>query len=135
MKEGKKFWIYFLAKISVLVLLGALIYFILPDRNGLDMPPAVFGAFIILLVGVLLALMFIFSAGFNSLNLSDPSKALGMPEGSIRAFIAISLIVVFVAIGIYVFHIIAVPLNVGTLKGLTLEEVSKLQIEKIPYRF
>ena len=116
---------YIVAAVVLLVGLGLLITFGLPGTAEANI-----GAIIILLVGITLTLMFILSAGFNRLNLSDANQALGLPEGSVRALIAIFLIVVFVGIGIYIFRSVAYP-TTTTIHGLTQEQVAELAIENI----
>ncbi len=56
-------------------------------------PELITGLIIILGLGVLLVLLFIMAAGFSSLDIADKSQAMGLPEGSIRAIIALFLIV------------------------------------------
>jgi PASTA domain len=48
-----------------------------------------------------LAIVATIVAAFAALRLTSPQKALGLPEGSIRAIIAITLILVFVIMSIY----------------------------------
>lgn len=117
---------YIGASIVILILLGLLIAFGLPNTAE-----AMIGAIIILFVGVILTLMFIIAAGFSSLKLSDTTQAMGMPEGTIRALIAIFLIVVFVGIGIFIFRIIAIPPDTVTLPGLTKEQIAELARDNI----
>jgi hypothetical protein len=52
-------------------------------------------------------LLFIMATGFALLGLADPQQALGLPEGSIRAMIALFLIMIFVTFGLYLFRAIA----------------------------
>jgi hypothetical protein len=56
---------------------------------------------------------------FQRLNLANPNQALALPEGSIRAAIALSLIVLFAIISIMLYRSMSEPYVV---KGLTLVE-------------
>src|SRR5205807_3929303 len=48
--------------------------------------------------------LFTVAAGFSAMKLTDPKQALGLPEGSIRAMIALVLIMIFIIFGIYLFR-------------------------------
>ncbi len=54
----------------------------------------------------LMTILFILAAGFKSMELTEEKQPLGLPEGSIRAMIALVLIMVFIIFGIYLFRII-----------------------------
>ena len=57
------------------------------------------------LIGViaLLASITFVAVAFSALGLSDKSQALSLPEGSVRAVIALSLIVIFAVVTIYLY--------------------------------
>jgi hypothetical protein len=73
-------------------------------------------------IATFMTLLFILAAGFSAMNLTDPKQALGLPEGSIRAMIALILILVFVIFGIYLFHMTGTGTTVylGTMAKETL---------------
>jgi flagellar biogenesis protein FliO len=54
----------------------------------------------------LMTILFILAAGFSSIQLADSKQPLGLPEGSIRAMIALVLIMVFIIFGIYLFRMV-----------------------------
>jgi flagellar biogenesis protein FliO len=54
----------------------------------------------------LMTILFILAAGFSSIGLADEKQPLGLPEGSIRAMIALVLIMVFIIFGIYLFRMV-----------------------------
>src|SRR5262245_1816786 len=54
------------------------------------------GFLVVIGVIALITLHFIVAAGFAHLQLADPKQALALPEGSIRAMIALILIMVFI---------------------------------------
>jgi hypothetical protein len=92
------------------LLMGAIIVLIVlavvQDNLDVKQPETVLG---ILMAQVIVALMllFIMATGFALLGLADPQQALGLPEGSIRAMIALFLIMIFVTFGLYLFRAIA----------------------------
>src|SRR5205823_12786030 len=49
----------------------------------------------------LLAVLMMTALAFSSVKLADPAQALGLPEGSVRAVIALSLIVIFVIVVVF----------------------------------
>ena len=62
-----------------------------------------FALALILGVVFLMTTLFVIAAGFAQLDLSDDQQALGLPSGSIRAMIALILILVFIMFGVYLF--------------------------------
>ena len=87
-------------------------------------------ASIILGVGLLLVLLLIMSSGFAMLNLSDPKEALGLPEGSIRALIALILILIFIMMGLFLYRTVADG-KIVSLPPMSLSQVSKLPKDNI----
>jgi hypothetical protein len=79
-------------------------------------------------IGVIAALSLI-SIALTYLGLQDKKEALGLPAGSIRAMIAIGLIVFFVISTIYYFQEIAHPTE--TLEGLTQAQVGNITANQI----
>ena len=57
-------------------------------------------------IAVLMTVLFILASGFRFLDLADPRQPLGLPEGSIRAMIALVLIMIFIIFGIYLFRMV-----------------------------
>jgi uncharacterized membrane protein (DUF485 family) len=51
----------------------------------------------------LISILALVAATFSALNLTDSSQALGLPEGTIRAVIALSLIMIFVISALFLF--------------------------------
>lgn len=83
------------------------------------------GVFVVLAVGVLLVLLHLMADGFSFLGLANPGKALGLPEGSVRAMIALFLIIIFIIVGIYLFRTVS-GLQGVELQDLKLEQVNEL---------
>ncbi|KAA3645317.1 MAG: hypothetical protein DWQ07_12680 [Chloroflexi bacterium] len=90
-----------------------------------DSPEIQISLTIILGVGLLMLFLFVLAIGFARMNLADSSQALGLPGGSIRAMIALSLIVIFVIVGIYLFRAVSVG-PTSTSSGLTIADLEKL---------
>lgn len=83
-----------LAIIFAFLVLAAIVLglFILIKQNITD-PAIIIGMVIILGVSALVTLLFILASGFDAIKLTDPKQALGLPVGSIRAMIALMLII------------------------------------------
>src|SRR5262249_50827786 len=87
----------------------------------------------ILAIGGVLALLIalaLVAGAFTLLNLANPREALGLPEGSVRSVIALSLIVLFAIVAIYVYTNTDKP-PIAQISGLT--EQSKTEfLSKLP---
>src|SRR5437016_791469 len=77
------------------------------------------------IVGImaLLASIAIVSVTFSLADLSDKNQALGLPEGSVRAVIALSLIVLFAIISVFL-HSSLVARGVQRTPGMTKQEAA-----------
>jgi hypothetical protein len=120
-----------LPMIIVLLILFMLVWLLNGAQSGTQNgnargdPEYQMGAILVLAIGVLIVLLYIMATGFKGLELADPKHALALPEGSIRALIALFLIMIFVIMNVYLFRSIAgVPS--GRLENLTLQEVAAL---------
>ena len=69
---------------------------------------------------------------FRKLGLASTNYALGLPEGSIRAFIALALILLFFMMGIYLYTGISKPDEVLT--DLTEQEANEIPDERVAFR-
>jgi hypothetical protein len=86
------------------VLVGALIYGFI-TLYGQDGPSKGLEGVVLLVAGFVTValLLYLGTLVLRALDMGAPGEALGMPEGSIRALIAMSLILIFAIIGIQVF--------------------------------
>lgn len=84
-----------------LIVLGVMIALIAGFLRLSGTPEVQTGVLIVLAVCVLVFLLFIVTSGFRALGLSDSTQALGLPAGSVRAFIALMLIMIFVIVSVY----------------------------------
>lgn len=88
---------------AFIVLAGIVLgLFVLIRGNQTDISIEI-GIVIILGVSALVTLLFILAVGFDALKLTDPKQALGLPVGSIRAMIAIMLIVIWIILSVFLF--------------------------------
>ena len=86
----------------------------------------------ILLVGVisLMAVLTLLVLVFSRLDLTSKDGALGMPDGTIQAVIALMLILIFAIVGVYL-HGVAGNGDVRTLSGLTRAQLDALPAGEI----
>lgn len=77
------------------------------------------------IVGLMAAISLI-SVALNTFGLNDKEEALGLPTGSVRAIIALSLIVFFIIASIYYFT------NISTYTTSTLQNITPQQFSNIP---
>lgn len=94
--------------LAFLLVVGAgwLVYGMMPEGSLPDQPEIQMGLIIVTAIAALMTLLFIMAVGFSFVNLTDPKQPLGLPEGSIRAMIALILIMVFIIFGIYLFRVV-----------------------------
>ena len=108
---------------------GALIYYFVPKGTTPD-PEIEMGLMVVTAIAALMTLLFVLAAGFSSMNLTDPKQPLGLPEGSIRAMIALVLIMVFIIFGIYLFRSVGGGYSTPIQKGLSADDLTKLDMSK-----
>src|SRR2546430_10965522 len=79
---------------------------------------------LVVIAGVigLLAVLMMAALAFSAVKLADPAQALGLPEGSVRAVIALSLIVIFVITVVFLFGNLGTQLN--QVQHMTFEQTS-----------
>jgi IPT/TIG domain len=92
----------------IIVVLGGIttVSIIFPDLN-FPYTEIIIGLVIIFGVSVLILLLFILATVFNNLGLRDKNEALGLPRGTVRAIIALLLILVWVFVSLFL--IINIP--------------------------
>ncbi len=108
---NNKWFVGLLILAAVVIVVGILgaVWFIqqLAGISRSQSPEITLGLVIILGVSVVSVLLFILTAGFAALNLTDRRRAFGLPEGSIRALIALFLIVIWVIVSVFLFRFVA----------------------------
>jgi hypothetical protein len=83
-------------------------------------------------LGGLVTLLVIAVSIFHILGLSDSNRAFGLPEGTIRAIIAIGLIIIFAMVSVFLYYQVKLP-PVSNVKGITQEQLNAIPIEKLKY--
>ena len=91
-----------------------------------DAPEIQMGMVTVLALSVVVVLIYLMAAGFTHYKLSSSEHALGLPDGSIRAMIALFLIVIFVMLSVYLFRQIAGETS-AVLRGLSTAQVLELR--------
>jgi hypothetical protein len=86
---------------------------------------AVFG------VILLLATITIVAVSFALLKMNDNTQALALPEGSVRAIIALSMLVIFLMLSVFLYSDQAANSRPQTLNGLTQKELDAIPPDEI----
>jgi len=115
-----------ISAVLIVILVGVLVWFWQSNQEDNPAAEVQMGVIIVMSVVILMTLLFAISSGFSAIDLSDRGQALGLPEGSIRAMIALVLIMIFVILSIYLFR----ETNRGTLEGPICSKVT-LQDESL----
>jgi hypothetical protein len=121
-------WLFYLMGAVFVFCLLVLPLFI-PASSDRLLPPQVL--LILFLIGGVIALVIVMSAltdVFSRFNLTSKDEALGLPTGSIRALIALLLIIIFAIFILYMFG--AMRGNSTTIRDLTLADVSAIMQTK-----
>lgn len=116
--------ILLIAAIVVLVLIGASIHFLDASQISavVGLPMLSIGAVIVLII-----LLCAMAVVFAQMDLQDKTQALALPEGSIRAVIALMLIVLFAILTIYLYGSLAAKqlIFLGTVDDIALANLAK----------
>ena len=111
------------------VAVGFLIYAFITLNEGKGPSKGLEGVVLLVAGFVTVALLLYLGALIlRALDMGAPNEALGMPEGSIRALIAMSLILIFAIIGIQVFNAGAVGTDLES-TGLTQAQIDQLRAD------
>lgn len=94
-----------IASIAVLCLVILSIFYIISPGiyYSQSMPAVLLTLIVVSGVAGLIAVLAIVSVVLSALGLSDPKEALGLPKGSVRALIALSLILIFSIVSLYLY--------------------------------
>jgi FtsH-binding integral membrane protein len=89
----------------------------------------------IVLVGLALTVVFmaILAIIYSVMGVDDPKQALGLPEGSVRALLAFSLVLIFVCLAAFLFS--EVNKNNQPVEGKTLTRVTESQLSDLKTNF
>ncbi len=124
-----RFLIIFAVLLLVLILTGGFFIF-RAFNNDTNQAELVMGIVVVTAIVALMTLLYIFAVGFNSMGLTDKRQALGLPDGSIRAMIALILIMVFIIFGIYLFRNVAYGFNTTTESSISYDSLKRINLEK-----
>lgn len=131
--------IVFGAGLTLVVLPCAALYLLFRESAGAAHPPTV-GLPILAIFGILVLFgtLALVATLFSRLGMSDRRQALGLPEGSIRAVIALSLIVLFAIIAIMLHEssgeVLRIPALTMVQKDGTLRENASRVTAVVPER-
>jgi hypothetical protein len=109
LSSRKNEWIPLLAAavVSIILLVAviwSIMYIIQPGISlGGNMPEVILTLIVIAGVAGLLASLSMVTVILAALGLSDQKEALGLPKGSVRALIALSLIIIFAIMSLYLY--------------------------------
>ena len=97
---------------------------------GLGVPEILLPILVISGVISLLAVLSIVVAIFAALNLTDRAHSLALPEGSVRAVIALSLILIFMITAVFLYEQLD-DVVIRSHKGISQEQLNALPMEQI----
>jgi hypothetical protein len=96
------------ALLMIAVVAGLAVVIALPSGiGGINSVELKMGMVVVLAIAALLAMLSIAAIIYANQGLADGKQALGLPEGSIRALIALFLLMIFIIMGVYLFRTIA----------------------------
>lgn len=72
---------------------------------------------------------------FSGVELTDKTQALGLPEGSVRSVIALSLVLLFAILAVYLYSSMSSRGRILEAKGLTQEASTQLKQNLLPGQF
>ena len=87
--------------LTVVVVFAAILFaaWMLRDEDPqMQLPLLVIGGLV-----ALLGMLAVMAVAFKTVDLADPKQALGLPDGTVRAVIALSLILIFAVVTVYLF--------------------------------
>jgi len=113
-KQKSNLWTNLWPIVLVGLVLGGLIVALLglPDIVKIKTAEVVLGILLVIGVVLLVVTLSFATAVFKSLGLSDPKSALGLPEGSMQAVIALSLILIFLITSVLLYQQVSEPYTI-----------------------
>ena len=122
-----------LAAALVVAVLYAFVWALSGANVSKDMSLPILMIVAVVLVLVVLAVV---AVGFSMLGLTDKTQALALPEGSVRAVIAVTLIVLFGILSIYLYSSMSTS-DLQRISGLTGEQkdlaISSAPVGSVPF--
>jgi IPT/TIG domain len=96
-------WYIFAAFLLLALSVSAVIFALFTASSRVEI---VLGLTVIAGVSTLVLVLFIMAAGFTAMKMNDPQQALGLPEGSIRAMIALMLIIIWIIMSVFLLNVV-----------------------------
>ncbi|MBI4338510.1 MAG: hypothetical protein HY680_00995 [Chloroflexi bacterium] len=125
--DGRNWWVAFsLALIGIIGVAGTVVGVVLWIPKAPDRPEILLPILTVAGVVALLATLSAVAVAYSALNLQDKSHALGLPEGSVRSVIALSLIVIFTISAVFLYSSLA---TVSTKQFIA---ITQAQLDAIP---
>jgi hypothetical protein len=129
--------LYFLGGAVLLACAGIALYYFFtsffksaPDNTG---EALTLSAVVLIGLALVVILMAVLAIVYSRLNLANASQALALPEGSIRALIAFSLVLIFICLAAFLYNgVNSVEISPD---GKTLSKITKEQIDDLKKQF
>ncbi len=124
--------------ISIIILLGTfailtyLIVFLFKSIQSGDPFPQEYSSPILAILGVIISIIILtfVSIVFSLIDQSNKRHALGLPQGSVRALIALCLVTSFIIIAVILFNKLNTP-DLGKLEGLSRDQFERIPLSEI----
>jgi hypothetical protein len=95
-----------------------------------EMPELLMGIFVVTAIAALMTLLYILAAGFKFMGLTDRNQPLGLPDGSIRAMIALILIIAFIIFGFYLYRNVGGGVSFELEKNISADSLKHVNMNK-----
>jgi hypothetical protein len=96
-------WYISTAFLLVVLIFGAVVFALFSNGGNVEI---VLGLTVIAGASALVLVLFILAAGFTAMKMNDPQQALGLPDGSIRAMIALMLIIIWIIMSVFLLDVV-----------------------------
>lgn len=127
--NAKKALSYFAGLLLLLVGVGGFLIWKVFNVDS-EMPELLMGIFVVTAIAALMTLLYILAAGFKFMGLTDPNQPLGLPDGSIRAMIALILIIVFIIFGFYLYRNVGAGVSFELEKNISADSLKHVNMDK-----
>jgi len=120
----------FTGSIAFLLVAGYCVYRFFPKQLGNTEEAMALSAVVLTGLFLIVVLMAVLVIVYQVLGLSDSQQALALPEGSIRALLALSLVLVFVCLAGFLYNEVNSPITqAGAVKHITDARITELKAE------
>ncbi len=127
--ESKTSLGYFAGLLLLLVgVSGYLVWRIFQDTD--KMPELLMGVFVVTAIAALMTMLYLLAAGFKFMDLTDRTQPLGLPDGSIRAMIALILIIAFIIFGFYLYRSVGDGVSTVLEKNISADSLKNVNMNR-----